>query len=74
MTSNLQMLKTWKKKETLVADASKSSAGVGKLALVASAFGGAAVALALVAVSGALRSSHAPHYHRLPTADYNQMA
>ncbi len=64
---------TWKKKETLVEDASSSS-GVGKLALVASAFGGAALALALVAVSGALRSSNAPQYQRLPKADYNQMA
>ena len=45
---------------------------MGKLALAASAFGGAAAALALVAFSGALSSS--PRYDRLPTADYNHVA
>ena len=64
---------TWKKKETLVEEGASGSSGVGKLALAASAFGGAAAALALVAFSGAL-SNNAPRYERLPMADYNPMA
>ena len=55
-------------------EGASGSSSVGKLAMAASAFGGAAAVLALVAVSGALRSNNAPRYERLPTADYNPMA